>query len=134
MKVQCEVLAGDPPKQEGKTWLEFFARSADAAKRALLFACALKLTTAEELKRMKEARQTPRIDFSLAVGRQFFCELQEEEYEGKKNVKAGFRLWSLDNPKAKGIPVNQGALRQAPVSPMPADLPPNPSGDVSDLF
>lgn len=110
MTVRFEVLSGTTPNQEGKTHLEYFTKSAKAAKRALTFAVACGLTTIDELKAQKAAGKNPVIHFADAVGRQLCIGLEEDEYQGKKRVKVDFRLWALDSPEAADIPMNKGAL------------------------
>ena len=112
MEVDLEVLAHTIPDQEGKNQREFFTWTADAEKRALQFAVAVGLTTVEELKAKKDAGENPVIDFNLAVGRQLLGELREEEYQGQKNIKLGFRMFHVDSPKHKDYPRNQGKLNQ----------------------
>lgn len=112
MIVDLEVLAHTIPNQEGKTHREFFPWTADAEQKALVFACAVGLTTVDELKAKKAAGKPPVIDFTLAEGRQFLGELRESEYEGKKSVKLDFRMFHLDSPKHKDFPRNQGKINE----------------------
>jgi len=104
----AEVLSGTTRGQEGKIHREYVNW-----RTAVELAVALKLTTKEELSRHKAAGTDPEIDFQqLAVGRQFVGELQAEEYEGKKRNKLSFRVWAVDSPKSKGVPLSQGKLAE----------------------
>lgn len=113
MIVDFGVLAGTTANQEGKSHREYFSRSAKAAGRALQLACAVGLTTIEELKKLKEAGKNPVIDFTLAVGRQLCIGIESEEYQGKTRGKVDFRIWSVDSPKAANIPKAKSALDKA---------------------
>lgn len=112
MVVDLEVLAHTVPNQEAKTHREYFPWTAEAEQKALQFAVAVGLTSVDELKAKKNAGQAPVIDFNLAEGRQFLGELKEEEYEGRKSVKLGFRMYPLDSPKHRDYPRNQGKINQ----------------------
>jgi len=122
MWVDCEVLAGSTPNQEGKSHREYFTwpaanqdpkAKAATAKRVLQFAIAVGLTTEEELKALKAAGKRPAIDFNLAVGRQFVGKLTEDKYEGKVNYKLGYDFWPIGHPSAAGIPLNAAKIAKA---------------------
>jgi hypothetical protein len=132
MIVNFGVLSGTTAGQEGKNHQEYFSRSPKAAKRALLFACATGLTTIEELKKAKEANKNPVIDFTLAVGRQLCIEIVAEEYQGKMRPKIGFGIYSVDSPKAAGIPISQAAAAKAGDSPDPFGAPAGEGGSGGD--
>jgi hypothetical protein len=115
MTVDFEILAGTPKGQEGRTHREYFVQSEaeGAVNRVLIFALATKLITYEELKQHKERGSNPVIDFSRAVDRQLCLEIEHEEYEGKKRARCGYRMFAVDSPRSKGIPLNKGMLVRA---------------------
>ena len=133
MIVDFECLAGTTPGQEGRTHREYFHRSSASQSRALTFACAVKLTTQEEVKRLKEQGKGPDIDFNLAVGRQLCFEVKPAEaYKDAAGVtkigspKVGFAFYSTDSPRVLGIPLNQGMLAKR------GDAAPNPFAGATD--
>lgn len=129
--MDSEVLAGSVKGQEGKVHREYFATTEKAQGRLLQLAVAMKITTEEELKRLKAAGESPEIDFKqLAPGRQFCGKLVLEEYKGKTRCKLNFNIWAVDDPKAKGIPLDQG--RVAEFRRMLESGQAGPFGDVPD--
>jgi len=149
MHADCEVLAADVADQEGKVHREYFSLSQASQGRVAQFAVALGLATNAGLAECKAKGVDPDIHFEPeAVGRQFAGRLVEEEYNGKKRCKLNFNIWALDDPRAKGIPINRAKLRHdEPFSTPPAGgngnganqaaAPPaaeDPPFDGSDLF
>ncbi len=112
MAVEYEILSGNPAGQEGKTQRDYFAKSAKAIKRALMFAVAAGLITKDEITAAREAKKNLAIDYTAAVGRQLCIEIIKEEYEGKTRNKVQFGIWHLDDPAAKDIPKNAAMLAQ----------------------
>jgi len=108
----CEVCSGTTPGQEGKIHREYFALSPTALGRLMQFAVALGMTSAEELKRLKDTEKQWSTDWSPAIGRLFCGKLVPEEYQGKTRNKLNFNIWAIDSPKAKGIPLNEAKLAE----------------------
>lgn len=116
MVVDVEVLAGTTPNQEGRISKIFFdhvGKDRDATivcqRRKLQFALAVGITSAEELKALKEQRKPFKPNWNLAVGRQFCFEVEKSD-KSKTGTSVGFGIWSLDDPKSANIPKNQGKL------------------------
>lgn len=110
--VDFEVLAGTVDGMEGRVHREFFATSEKAMGRILRLACALKMTTQEEIKRKQELGEDLDLDFEAdAEGRQCCGEIIDDEYQGKTRQKLAFNgIWAVDAPDAKDIPKNKGLL------------------------
>ena len=137
MYAVCRILAGDPAEQEGKTHREYFSLTEKAMGRIFQFAMAIGLTTEEAIKAAKQGGQALDLDFeSDGPGRQFCGKLVEEEYQGKTRNKLNFNIWSLDDKKAKGIPLAQDKLKKpAPPATVAAGTGGNGSPmDGDDLF
>ncbi len=134
----CEVLAGTTAGQEGKVHREYISNTPASVGRIMQFAVAIGLTTVDELKRLKAAGQSPEIDWDAAVGRQFCGRLEAEEYprgSGKVRNKLNFNIWSVDSPKAKGIPLHRHQLaefRQMNNGDDPFGAPADSAGDTKD--
>ena len=119
MQAKFEVLAGKNVAEIGKVHYEFLgypepglSEKANSVRKSQIrnLFYALKLTTPEEVKQLQEARKPLRIDLQMAIGRTCCGKITHEHYESRaseKKVKAklGFDLWSIDNPKAAGIPL-----------------------------
>lgn len=93
MIVVVECLAGSVPNQEGLQHKIYFTKSKDAAWRILRFSLAVGLITAEEIEKCKASGKFPMIEFARdAKGRQFFGELEENDYNNKitAKIKGGF--------------------------------------------
>ena len=119
--IEAEVLAGNPPDQEGKVHKEWFnaptpeqtpEKRRGTLKRQLAFFIAVGLTSEEELITAKKAGKGISIDEGLAVGRQFCGRLTAETYEGKTRNKLGFDMWPVNSQKAASIPLNKGMLEK----------------------
>jgi len=123
MIVECEILAGTPAGQEGKTHREYFypptadqdpAKQMATRKRTLQFFVAVGLTTEEELLDAKKAGKRVSIDEKLAVGRQFCGKLTagKPNDSGKIYNKLGYDIWAVNSPKSEGIPLNVAMLEK----------------------
>jgi len=141
MYAVCKVLAGDPAEQEGKIHREYFSLTEKAMGRIFQFAMAIGLTTEEAIKAAKQGGQALNLDFENdGPGRQFCGKLIEEEYQGKTRNKLNFNIWSLDDKKAKGIPLAHDKLKKpAPPATVAAGAGAGGSGngspmDGDDLF
>lgn len=129
MIVHFEVVAGTVPNQEGKKIREYFAKSAKAFGKIHQLALALGMVSAEDLKRMKAEGRSPTYDFPGQIGQQLHGDLQEEEYNGKKYVKIGYRLYRIDDPRCASWPKNAGMLKQAGIV-VPPVPPPASNGQT----
>lgn len=107
-ELQC--LASDSPEAASKTHREYFGLTGKAAGRLLTFYCAIDLYSREQWQADKAAGVSPDIDESKAVGRQLMVELQDEEYEGKKKAKAGFRFHHVNAKEVASWPKDQASL------------------------
>jgi len=113
--LDCEVLAGTVPGQEGKVHREYFNAPNENSKpgvkkRFLQLALATGIVTKDQLDQIKQSGQPFSPDWNLMVGRQFCGEVTIEEYVAndgttKSSAKLGFNIWSLQSPKAQGIPL-----------------------------
>ncbi len=112
IRLDCEVLAGTPAGQEGKFIKDYMSLTKEARSRCLQFAVAVGLVTKEELIQAKATGIAPKIDFDLAVGRQFCGEVVADEFQGRVTSKIQFGMWHVDDPEAKDIPKNAGKLAQ----------------------
>lgn len=118
-QVECEVLDAKDQNLIGRKHVEYLRwpkpeyqdTGKRIAKETLLAWCyATKTTSPEEIKARQQARQ----GFSSAwleamVGRPLLGFVKAESYMGqdgaaKTSAKCEGRVWSLDNPKGKGIP------------------------------
>jgi hypothetical protein len=117
MVVDIEILAGVPAGQEGRIQRLYYAHegatptaTAVAIKKKLKLALALVLTTKDEIIQAKERGQRLRIDFALALGRHLLLRVDANE-RTKTGTSVDWGLWAIDDPEAKGIPINMAALR-----------------------
>lgn len=122
MIVDFEVAAHTVPGQEGKKKREYFAKTPKAFGRIHQLAIALGMISSDQLKQLKAQGKSPNYDFPAQIGKQCHIDLQEESYEGKTSLKAGFRIYRIDDPKCAAWPKNAGMLKQAGIiaPPVPA--------------
>lgn len=117
VKVECSILAGTVPKQEGKTWWEtFWDPNPDnkdggkfARKRIASFALATGLMTPRQL------GQAVAIDWEQAKGRQFVCKvgIRESSKDGRTYRNAEIErteMHAVNDPKVSEVPKNGTAL------------------------
>lgn len=123
-QIECEVVAAKDDALVGRKYIEYLKWPKPEysevgnriAKEQLLAWCyATQTTSPEEIKQRQQARQ----GFSPAwlesmVGRKCLIVVKHESYKNasgddKESAKVEGRVWSLDNPKAKGIPGWTGA-------------------------
>jgi hypothetical protein len=114
MIIDSEVLAGTTPGQEGTQFRDFFSKKMAAMGRIHQMATCCDLISKEELRKRLEDKNPPEYDFAnKSVGRHFMAELLEEEYNGKSNLKSGFRLFHVSDPKVASWPKNTAMLEAA---------------------
>ncbi len=150
-QIECEVLAAKDEKLVGRKHHEYLSWPDGEhgevynriKKEQLLAWCyAAKTTSAEEIKARQQAQQGFNPAWLEAmVGREVLGFVKVEDYtdasgNDKTSAKCEGRVWSLDNPKGKGIPgwvaspaAGPGSSAAAQVSPAPTTTTP-----VADPF
>ena len=125
-EIKCEVVNAADANVLGRTHTEFLSwpsgdysdiRNRICKEQLLAWCYAAKTTSPEEIRARQQTRQgfdTKWLD--AMVGRQVLMVIKHDSYEDsngnqKTSAKAEGRVWSLDNPKGKGIPgwVDAGA-------------------------
>jgi len=118
-EVKCEVVNAADANLLGRTHTEFLSwpsgeysdiRNRICKEQLLAWCYAAKTTAPEEIRARQQARQgfdTKWLD--TMVGRQVLMVIKHDSYQDasgnqKMSAKAEGRVWSLDNPKGKGIP------------------------------
>jgi hypothetical protein len=133
MIVDYEVLAGTTPGQEGRVHRDYFAVTIKAMSRIHQLAMAVGMITAEQIKTLMEANTPPSYDFEgFAVGRQIMVELTEDEYQGKKRVKCGFGIYSVNDSRVAKWPKNIAMAKAAGFEVNPGKA--TPPSATDDLF
>jgi len=115
MSLTVEVMAGSAEGEVGRTHREFFALTDNAytVKRQLLMAIAIGLVTVDELKTAKANGESVDVPWGDAEGRHFCGALSENEYNGETKMQLGFDIWPIGHVKAKGIPLNEEAIKHS---------------------
>jgi len=118
-EVKCEVMAAKDESLVGRQHTEYlkwpkseYTETGNRiAKEQLLAWCyAAKTTSAEEIRARQKARQGFDAGWLVAmVGHEVLIVIKEDSYtdaagNAKTSAKAEGRVWSVDNPKGKGIP------------------------------
>lgn len=128
MIVDLEIVRGTTAGQDGKSHRLFFVRSSQAfhVKKMLALAIAARLTTAEELKAMKAAGQSPKFDFPSAKGANIVVHLVVEEYpegSGKFSTKLAWdEIFRPEDKRVRHVPLHAGFLQRCGIT-LPADRP-----------
>jgi hypothetical protein len=117
LKVRFALLAGTDPNGIGAVFSERFYLSEKAKKRLAIFAHRLHLLVDDDF------GGRVNVDWSQAIGKQLIVQVVEEEYEPKSGGKAkrsklafaGF--WDLADERARDVPRDASAARQASTPP-----------------
>jgi hypothetical protein len=115
MSMTCEIMAGSAEGEVGRTHREFFALTDNAftVKRQLLMAIAIGLVTVDELKTAKANGESIDIPWGRSEGRHFCGALSENEFNGETKMQLGFDIWPIGHTKAKGITLNEEAIKHS---------------------
>ena len=123
-QIECEVLAAKDPALVGRKHVEYLNWPDDnhsvdynrVKKEQLLAWCyAGKTTSPKEVEDRKQARQGFLPQWLEGIlGRQVLGYVKLDKYTGadgseKTSCKCEGRVWALDNPKGKGIPIAGGS-------------------------
>lgn len=112
--IECEVLAGTVPGQEGKKLTGFFNNGKPSDKDGGKFARKRQARIAMVLGLLTPAAlgQKVTVDFALAAGRQFVATVKERDgKEGKKFAEIeGLNFWSVTDPATADVPKDANAL------------------------
>jgi hypothetical protein len=119
MLVDFEVLTSDPAGNEGFGWTEKYKKESKLFFLMLNLAIAAKLTSHEELKKLKAAGKNPVIAWEDLVGRQICGIVEDSEKDGVKNpVYHRFgSVFAPDDPKVKYWPKHAAMLQRAGFDP-----------------
>ncbi|TWT30682.1 hypothetical protein [Blastopirellula retiformator] len=111
IKLECKVLAGDDPTQNGKQWTCYLNLPNMSHKDGGEFASKVLCRAAKALCVLPQVApgQPVNIDFNLAVGRTFLATI--EKRDDRTSLKGG-DIFAPNDPEAKEYPRNQQVLSQ----------------------
>ena len=143
-EIKCEVVNAADASLLGRSHTEFLSwpsgdyseiRNRICKEQLLAWCYAAKTTSPDEIR----ARQQTRQGFDTAwldamVGRQVLMVIKHSSYEDKNgdqktSAKAEGRVWSLDNPRGKGIPGWVDAGQPTTAAPQPQQQLQQPPAD-----
>jgi hypothetical protein len=131
MRVELQVLRGTTPGQETKIFGMDFKREFDkwSQRKLAALAIAARLTTKEELDRLKAERKAPSFEWTDAVGRSICMEITadaEGQYAGLPKLHFD-SIWRPDDKRASQIPLHAATLQREGIK-MPSNR--NPDGSL----
>ena len=149
-EIKCEVVNAADANLLGRSHTEFLSwphgnysevRERICKEQLLAWCYAAKTTSPDEIRARKQARQ----GFDPAwldamVGRRVLMVVKHDSYQdasgnAKTSAKAEGRVWSLDNPKGKGIPGWADAGQSITAAPQsPQQQPQQPQPPVDEAF